>query len=129
MRLSGIHSEGMVAAARGDILNIVNDLAGRIARATQVIFNEPVLRRVVRRPSVEYTTSEDDPAIVTLHLGHNNSETITISVFGDGEGEIKYEMSERLSKLLSLPPKASLSSLREVDKNLSEVAVAITQRL
>jgi len=132
MKLSKLHTEGVVAAARGDIINIVNDLASKITRSAKVIFGGD--RRMAAllnfiEPQVEFSDEEDQPAVVMLRLGGRTPETVSVTVFGDGGGEIKLEMSERLSRLLSLPRHATLSSLEDVNQKLSEVAAIIKDKL
>lgn len=124
-------SEGVVSAARGDILGVVNDLARYVASAARAIFNDRQLAGVVKfaKPQVEYTNEEDDPAIVTLRIGGGSPETMSITIFGDGDGEIKLEMSERLSRLLRVRRHDTASSVEEVSKKLSGIVAAIKQGL
>ncbi len=124
-------TEGVVSAARGDILNVVNDIAGNVARAAQAIFGDRELVGVVKfaKPQVEYTNAEGDPAIVTLRIGGGSPETMSITVFGDGDGEIKLEMSERLARLLRMGRHETASSVDEVSEQLGEVVAAIKQGL
>lgn len=129
--VSEMVSEGVVAAARGDILTTINDIAGKVARSAQAIFGDRSLVGAIgfHKPQVEYTDSEDDPAVVMLRLGGRTPETVAVTIYGDGVGETKLEMSERLSRLLGVPRHCIVSSLREVDAKLGEIVAVIKQKL
>lgn len=130
--VNAVQSEGVVAAARGQITTVVNDIAGRVARSAEEIFgNDRVLKSVLNfdRPQVEFADEEDEPAVVLLRLGARTPETISVTVFGDGGGEIKLEMSERLAGLLELPQHAVLSSSKEAAQKLVEVAAIMRRKL
>lgn len=126
-----VTSEGVVAAARGDILNIVNELAGKVARVLNLALrNDPDLSEVkVSDANVEFANTEDQPAIVTVRIGGRTPESLAVTVYGDGDGELKMEMSERLSRLLKIPRTMSLSSLDEVIRSITDVATAMKDGL
>lgn len=130
MKLKQLHIEGVVAAARGDILNIVNRLASRIAHAADVVFEDPDLQRIVNYTGAkaEFASSEENPAVVNIALGQRTPEHVAVTVYGDGGGEIKLEISARLSSLLPYPRTSTFSSLDEVVRGLSEIAVLIRDK-
>lgn len=111
-----------VAAAREDIVASINAIAGKIRRSMTVIFNDVKSSR----PKIEASRSDDEPAVVTVSIG---GETIAARVFGDAGGEIKLEMSQRLSDVLGLPVRTKASTVEQVDVKLGQVASLIAQRL
>jgi hypothetical protein len=124
--------EGMVAVDRKDITTIINKLAGRINRSAVVMFGRDrgLARSIgLSEPVVEYADDESQPAVVTVRLGGRAAESLAVMVHGDGKGEIKLEMSERLSRLLGLPRYAALSSLEEVQRAFGVVVATIRRKL
>lgn len=124
--------EGVVTADRANIVGVVNKIASKIARAARVIFgSDREIARLInfREPQVELTDDDGTPAVVTLRIGGRTPETLSVTVYGDGDGELKLEMSERLSRLLGVSRYSSASSVEAIDVRLSKMMSIIKRKL
>lgn len=124
--------EGVVAAARGDIIEIVNGLASRIAHTAELVLHRD--RRIayllgISRPEAEFSEEEDAPAVITFTIGKSEPQAVSIIIYGDGGGEIKFEMTDKLSKLLNIARMSALSSEEEVNRKLGILMASISDRV
>ena len=130
------YSEGVVAQARGTVLSVINDLASRLANVAEHTFGRDghlglLLTR--RRPNVVFADQEDEPATITLLFGRpgtpSGPQALTLQVYGDGAGEIKVEMAQKLALLLNLPRRLVVNSEEEAVTKLGQIAGTMAERL
>jgi len=113
--------EGVVAAARDDIINVINDAATQIAEAVQEMgFPKPV---------VEFTDDGTTPAVLNIQAGQNDlfQEKQTIAVAVHGDSEFKMELPAGFATALNLSDFYPQRSADEVVERLQEIRASMRE--
>jgi hypothetical protein len=128
MRLNLLYTESDVTAARGDILNTVNDLATQIA---QQVGPKAGGGLGFPPPQVDTTTDPSNPALVYIEAGRNviepSPQTITVTIYSDDD--ISIEMPALLTRRLNVHDYYHLRTLADVVKALTKVRTAMRMQL
>lgn len=122
--LSSLYTEGVVSAARGNIINTTNQLASQASQVIKQIIDglRPSLGNTkISEPDVKFSSTESVPASVNVTVGTKSPQFITTTVYGDGGGEIELAIGDRLSKVLTFPPITDVSSVDELGKKIGEL--------
>lgn len=111
----GYLNEGVVSAARGDIINTKNEIASHIATAVQNMgFPEP---------DTEFSNSTDDNSVVMIELGSTVgipiSQIVMIEVIADDD--ITIRVPSMLSEIINIHDYYKLKSHEEAILALNQI--------
>lgn len=108
-------TEGVVAAAKGDIINIVNDAAAKVSDAATAMG--------FPKPEVSFTDDNARPAVVNIEAGRNavfrTPQTIAVTIHGDSE--FKVELAGQLAQALNVAAIYPQRSADEVIERLQRI--------
>ena len=111
MKLNIIH-EGIVSAAKGDIVNVKNDIATQIADAVREMHFGEI--------SSEFAKSSADDCLIYILLGKH---TILVRIMADDD--IQIQVPERLSKLMNIHDYYKLETPEEAIESIRKIQTTI----